>query len=156
MLKLEDLVIGEEIVCGSFCLSRAEIVAFAEKFDPQPFHLDEAAAQKSYFGGLCASGLHSQAAAIGLMVRAIGDVAVVAGGALEQARFHVPVRPDQTYDVVARWTEARPSRNPARGVACIRGEALDAGATVVMRFGVTYVVSRRAGGGGMAGLSSAP
>ena len=145
MKYLEDLALGETLDCGSFQLGRDEVIAFAERFDPQPFHLDDAAAETSYFAGLCASGLHSQAAAIGLMVRAIADVAVVAGASLDQARFLVPVRPDRRYDVVARWTEARPSaRNPVRGIAVIRGEALHEG-DIVMRFGVTYVVACRGG-----------
>jgi acyl dehydratase len=142
MVFLQDLPLGADIACGSFRLSRDEIVAFAERFDPQPFHLDEAAAQASYFRGLCASGLHSQAAAIGLMVRAIADVAVIAGGSLDQAKFHLPVRPDQTYHVTARWTDARRSgRNTARGVASIAGEACLPDGTPVMSFGVTYIVA---------------
>jgi acyl dehydratase len=144
---LEDLRLGADIACGSFRFSRAEIIDFAQRFDPQPFHLDEAAAQASYFQGLCASGVHSQAAAIGLMVRALTDVAVVAGGSLDQARFHIPVRPDRRYDVVARWIETRPSaRNPTRGVAIIRGSAHDEDGVLAMEFGVTYVVARRGEG----------
>lgn len=141
---LEDLPIGQEIDCGSFTLCRADIVEFAGKFDPQPWHLDEELAQATYFQGLCASGLHSQAAAIGLMVRAIGGVAIVAGGALNEARFLAPVRPDFRYAVTARWSQARNSaRNPARGVAVIDIVARDAGGAVVMEAGVTYVVARR-------------
>ena len=140
MLYLDDLPLGVDFPCGSFTLSRTEIIDFASKFDPQPFHLDEDAARASYFEGLCASGLHSQGAAIGLMVRAIQHVAVVAGYALNETRFFLPVRPDTQYDVVARWTEATPSpRDPTRGRAKITGEALVNG-TVAMRFGVTYVV----------------
>ncbi len=143
MTYLEDLAIGTELPCGSFSLTRTEIIEFAGRFDPQPFHLDDAAAERSYFRGLCASGVHTQAAAIGLMVRAIADVAVVAGGSLDQARFYIPVRPDLHYEVVARWTEIRPSaRNPDRGIAVIRGATLHEGAPV-MDFGVTYVVARR-------------
>ena len=142
MLFLDDLPLGVDFPCGSFTLSRAEIIDFAGKFDPQPFHLDEDAAKASYFEGLCASGLHSQGAAIGLMVRAIQHVAVVAGYALNETRFFVPVRPDTRYDVVARWAEAAPSpRDPTRGRAMITGEAL-LGGTIAMRFGVTYVVRR--------------
>ncbi|MBC7635545.1 MAG: hypothetical protein H7251_08075 [Acetobacteraceae bacterium] len=74
------------------------------------------------------------------MVRAIQHVAVVAGYALNETRFFVPVRPDTHYDVVARWTAATPSpRDPTRGRAKITGEALVDG-TVAIRFGVTYVV----------------
>ena len=139
----DDLALGVDFPCGSFTLSRAEIIAFAAQFDPQPFHLDEAAAQHSYFRGLSASGLHSQGAAIGLMVRAIADVAVVAGYALHEARFFEPVRPNTRYDVVARWTEVSPSpRDASRGRAIVTGEARRDG-VVVLRFGVTYVVQRQ-------------
>ena len=142
MKYLEDLPLGVELPCGGFTLTRAEIVDFARRFDPQPFHLDDAAAAASHFGAICASGVHTQAASIGLMVRAIADVAVVAGGSLDQARFLVPVRPDLRYTVTARWTETRPTRTPARGIAVIRGTALH-GAVAVMEFGVTYLVARR-------------
>jgi acyl dehydratase len=143
-LYLEDIALGRLMACGSFLLAREEIIAFARRYDPQPWHLDEAAAKETYFGALCASGVQSQACAIGLMVRTIGDVAVVAGGTLNEARFHVPVWPDTRYDVAARWVSARPSsRNAARGVATISGEARDPQGRVVMEFGVTYIVARR-------------
>jgi acyl dehydratase len=141
---LEDLRLERDFTCGRFRLTRAEIIEFARRFDPQPFHIDEDAARESYFQGLCASGVHTQAAAIGLMVRAIADVAVVAGGSLDQARFLIPTRPDTDYDVAARWVSARPSaRNPARGVASLAGTARRADGVMVMEFGVTYVVARR-------------
>ena len=57
----EDLSIGSTIMLGSHTFSREEIVDFARKYDPQPFHLDEAAAKQSLFGGLCASGWHTSA-----------------------------------------------------------------------------------------------
>lgn len=140
---LDELPLGQEFPCGAFTLTKAEIVAFATVYDPQPWHLDEVAAQTTYFRGLCASGLHSQGAAIGLMVRAISDVAIVAGGSLHKARFFVPVRPDQSYDVRATWTVARRSaRNPARGVASITIVARDAAGVAVMECGVTYIVGR--------------
>ncbi len=143
-MYLEDLPMGQDIDCGSFTLTEAEIIDFATRFDPQPWHLDDDLARNSYFQGLCASGVHSQAAAIGLMVRAINGVAIVAGGALNQAIFKAPVRPGQTYAVTARWTEARPSvRNPKRGVAVIAIEATDSAGATVMQAGVTYVVDRR-------------
>jgi acyl dehydratase len=143
-LHLEDLPVGTEFSCGRFTFSRDDIIEFARRFDPQPFHLDDEAARHSYFVGLCASGVHSQAACIGLMVRAIANVAVIAGGSLDRATFLAPVRPGQAYDVTAAWTKARPSsRNPARGVASLAGTARDAAGATVMTFGVTYVVARR-------------
>jgi acyl dehydratase len=141
---LDDLPIGHEFPCGDFNLTPDEIIAFAYRFDPQPWHLDDALARETYFESLCASGLHSQGAAISLVVRAIADVAIVAGGSLHEARFFAPVRPAQRYSVQARWTEARASRsNPERGVASITIDARDEQGTVVMTCGVTYIVGRR-------------
>jgi acyl dehydratase len=141
---LDDLPLGVDFPCGRFALARAEIVAFAAKFDPQPFHLDEAAAADSYFGGLVASGLHTQGAAIGLMVRAIADVAVIAGYALHEARFFIPVRPDAPPHVTARWIDASPSpRHADRGVARIAIAVTDAAGQKAAAFGVTYIVARQ-------------
>lgn len=64
----EDLVIGEEAALGSYVFTADNIISFARKFDPQPFHLDEAAARESAFGGLCASGWHTAAAWMKCMV----------------------------------------------------------------------------------------
>jgi acyl dehydratase len=141
---LDDLELNVPFACGSFRLSQAGIIAFASQFDPQPFHLDEAAAAQSYFGRLCASGLHTQGAAIGLMVRAITDVAVVAGYALHEARFMQPVWPDTDYAVTAVWTAISPSpANPSRGRADIRIAVTCEGQSVAS-LGVTYVVQRAA------------
>jgi acyl dehydratase len=141
---LEDLPIDEEFACGSFTLSEAEIIEFASRYDPQPWHLSEEQARDTYFESLCASGLHSQGAAINLMVRATTDVDVVAGGSLHEARFFVPVRPGQPYSVSAVWTQARPSStNPTRGVASIKITAADAAGVTVMTCGVTFIVGRR-------------
>jgi acyl dehydratase len=141
---LEDLVLGEAFDCGTFTLSRDEIIGFAHRFDPQPWHLDDALAEASAFGTLVASGVHTQAMAIGLMVRRIADVAVLFGGSLHEARFAVPVRPDVPHTVTARWTEARASTsNPARGIARVEGHATAPDGRDAMRFGVTYIVARR-------------
>lgn len=143
-LFLEDLPLGEPLDCGGFSLSRQEIVAFATQFDPQPWHLDADLARESAFGALVASGVHTQAAAIGLMVRRIADVAVLFGGSLHEARFVIPVRPDVFHRITARWTLARPSTsNPARGIASIAGEAINPAGAVAAHFGVTYIVACR-------------
>jgi acyl dehydratase len=144
MIYLEDIVLHEPIACGSFRLTREEIVAFAAVFDPQPFHLDEAGGQRSHFGRLVASGLHTQGAAIGLMVRRLCDLAVIAGRSLNTARFYRPTLPDETYSVTARWTETAVSpRNPGRGAATIAGTIHDEGGALTTEFGVTYVLARR-------------
>lgn len=144
---LEDLPLGEVLDCGSFVLARDEIVAFAEKFDPQPQHLGEAAAAASAFGTLVASGVHTQAAAIGCVVRAVADVAAMFGLALHEARFFVPVRPEVPHSVTARWTEARPSASkPGQGVARIEGRAVNPQGQTALTFGITMIIARRPGG----------
>lgn len=141
---LEDLTLGAEIDCGEFRLSREEIIGFAERFDPQPFHLDDGAGAASYFGGLCASGIHTQAAALALAIRAVDGVAVIAGGALERAAFLRPVYPGEVHRVTARWVAARPSTsNPARGIAVIEVDVHDLHGRPVMRGGITYVLARK-------------
>jgi acyl dehydratase len=141
-VTLDSLPLGQPFSCGSFTLTEAEIIAFASQFDPQPWHLDDAVARQTYFNGLCASGLHSQAASIGLMVRAIADVAIIAGGALNEARFFVPVRPNRPYLVTATWISARRSAsNPSRGVAAIVIVTHDGEGAKVMQCGVTYIVA---------------
>ena len=64
----EDMAVGQVRELGTISPSREEIIAFASKFDPQPFHLDDAAGEASVFGGLCASGWHTCAMAMRLMV----------------------------------------------------------------------------------------
>jgi acyl dehydratase len=144
MIYLEDLVLHDPIPCGTFQLSRDEIAAFAAKFDPQPFHLHEEGGRGSHFGTMVASGLHTQGAAIGLMVRRLADLAVIAGRSLNTTRFHRPTLPDETYSVTVRWIETAPSaRDPRRGDATIAGTVHDEAGRLIAEFGVTYVLSRR-------------
>jgi acyl dehydratase len=67
-LYLEDLHVGQRFISGTHCMDEARIKEFAAEFDPQPFHLDEAAAKASVFGGLAASGWHTAAIAMRLLV----------------------------------------------------------------------------------------
>jgi acyl dehydratase len=130
--------------CGSFVLTRDEIVAFAQKFDPLPQHLGEALAEASAFGALVASGVHTQAAAIGCVVRTMADVATMFGLALHEARFFLPVRPDVRHAVSARWTEARLSASkPGQGVARIEGVAANPAGQTALTFGITMIIARR-------------
>jgi len=143
-LMLDDLRLGETFSCGSFTLSPADIIDFATRYDPQPWHLSDELARETYFESLSASGVHTQAMAISLVVRALADLDVVAGGALNEARFYIPVRPDQPYAVSARWIALRPSAsNPSRGVAVVEIDVHDAAGSRVMRSGITYIVRRR-------------
>lgn len=142
-LWLEDLALDAAIDCGSFRLTEGEIIAFAETYDPQPFHLSRAAGEASIFGGLIASSAQSLAISCGLVVRANARVQFVCGAAWEDIKLFRPVRPDVDYAVRARWTSARPSASkPDRGIANIAIEVADADGPV-MTYGIAYFVWRR-------------
>jgi acyl dehydratase len=140
---LEDLPLDRPLDCGTFRLTEREIIDFAAKYDPQPFHLSAEAARESIFGGLIASSTQSLAISCGLVVRANARVRFVCGAAWEDIKLHRPVRPDIDYAVRARWTAARPSSSkPDRGVANIAIEVLDDEGPV-MTYGIAYFVWRR-------------
>ncbi|MDI4666283.1 dehydratase [Xanthobacter autotrophicus] len=106
---------------GRFTFTRDEILRFARDFDPQPFHVDEAAAAASHFGGLVASGWHTVCTWMGLFVRANGAAAglppdhpavlspVGVGFGLEVLKWPAPVRADDTIVFFTEVLEARPS-----------------------------------------------
>lgn len=93
-LYADDITVGDEFTFGGYTVSKAEIVDFAEQFDPQPFHLDEKAAAESMFGGIVASGWH----VVSLTNRMLTDsvfstVALEGGHGTDEVRFHTPTRP---------------------------------------------------------------
>jgi acyl dehydratase len=128
----EDLHVGQRFVSGTCRIDEGDITAFAERFDPQPFHLDAEAAKDTIFGGLVASGWHTAAVTMRLLVEsglAIAGGLVGAGG---EINWPNPTRPGATLRVESEIIELRPSRSrPDRGVATIRSETRnDLGETV--------------------------
>ena len=121
-LWLEDLHVGQTFVSGSVTLTAEEIKAFARQFDPQPFHLDEEAAKDSLFEGLAASGWHTAALTMKLLVGAfpLAGGLVGAGGETTWPR---PTRPGDTLTVHVEVLEILPSRTrPDRGMIRTRSE----------------------------------
>src|SRR5262249_20315750 len=109
-LYLDDLTVGHRFVSGTHVIDEAEIKAFAKKFDPQPFHLANAAAKSTMFAGLAASGWHTAAITMRLLVDAglpLAGGIVGAGGTLE---WPSPVRPGDTLQVESEVLEIKPSR----------------------------------------------
>ncbi|MCK8782919.1 MaoC family dehydratase [Roseomonas sp. NAR14] len=148
-LYLEDLAAGQVYRTGSLTVDAAAIKAFAAQFDPQPFHLDEAAGAASLFGGLAASGWHTAALSMRLMVdsgfRVAGGL-IGAGGELSWPR---PTRPGDTLRVEIEILEVRPSRSrPQQGLAKVRNTTLNQHGEAVQVFAATMVVPRRPAGGG--------
>lgn len=143
-LYLEDLHEGQRFVSPGHMVTAAEIKAFAAEFDPQPFHLDEAAAEASFFGGLAASGWHTAALTMRLLVTSglpIAGGVIGAGGDVQWPR---PTRPGDTLTVVSEVIAAKPSNSrPERGMVTVRSETLNQAGEVVQVMTARLVVPRR-------------
>jgi len=105
----EDLVVGETRELGSVSPTREQILAYATQFDPQPFHIDEAAARDSVFGALCASGWHTCAMAMRLMVdNFLCRAASLGSPGLESLKWLKPVFPGDVLSLRHTVVESRP------------------------------------------------
>lgn len=105
----EDLEIGSTRELGSVSPTREQILDFARQFDPQPFHLDDAAAEASVFGKLCASGWHTCAMAMRLMVdNFLSQAAALGSPGLESLKWTKPVYPGDTLRLRQRVIDRRP------------------------------------------------
>jgi acyl dehydratase len=143
-LHLEDLRVGQRFVSGTHRIDEEQIRAFAEQFDPQLFHLDSEAAKATLFDGLVASGWHTAALTMRLLVRSglpLAGGIVGAGGEIAWPR---PVRPGDVLHVESEILELRPSRSrPDRGTATIRSETRNQLGEVVQVLVAKLVVPRR-------------
>ena len=115
---LEDMAVGQVRELGTISPSREEIIAFASQFDPQPFHLDDAAGEASVFGGLCASGWHTCAMAMRLMVtNFLSQTSSLGSPGLENIRWTKPVYPGDTLRLQSSVLETKPmGRRPDVGM----------------------------------------
>ena len=146
VLYLEDLQVGQRFGSGSVVVDANEIKAFAGKYDPQPFHLDEEAAKRTLFGGLAASGWHTAAMTMRLLVD--GGLPLAGGviGASGEIAWPQPTRPGDVLSVESEVVEITPSRSrPDRGMVAIRSETHNQRGEVVQRFTMKLVVWRRPG-----------
>lgn len=148
-LYLDDLVVGQRFTSHSHELDAAQIVAFARQFDPQAFHLDDAAAQDTLFGGLAASGWHTAAVTMRLLV---GERAPFAGGIVgagAEIGWPGPTRPGDVLRVVSEVVAIAPSRSkPDRGIVTLRSETLNQHDEVRQVLTSRIVVPRRAAANG--------
>jgi acyl dehydratase len=135
---LEDLQVRQRFARGRHRIDEEQIRAFARQFDPQPFHLNAEAAKETRFGGLVASGWHTAAVTMRLLV---GGGLHIAGG---EIAWPSPVRPGAVLHVESEILELRPSRSrPDRGVATVRSETRDQFGEVVQMHVAKLVVPRR-------------
>ena len=144
-LYLEDLSIGQRFTSGSYRMDETRIKAFAAEFDPQPFHLDESAAEASIFRGLTASGWHTAAVAMRLLVA--GGLPLANGiiGMGGEIAWPKPTRPGDTLRVESEILEIRPSRSkPNQGIVTARCTTLNQNEEPVYVFTAKVLVFRRA------------
>jgi len=143
-LYLEDLYVGQRFTSGTYRMDEERIKAFAAEFDPQPFHLDQAAAQATVFGWLSASGWHTAAVAMRLMVTGglpLGNGIIGLGGELAWPK---PTRPGDTLRVESEILEILPSRSkPNQAVVKVKSTTLNQDGEPVHMFTAKVLVFKR-------------
>ena len=134
LIYYEDLEIGQKIKLGSINVSKKEIISFAEKFDPQPFHTNEIKAKESIFGGLCASGWHT----CSLFMRILYDgflinSAAVGSPGMDAIRWLKPLRPGETITGIGEVIKKTPSKSrPEIGSLIINYEVFNKNNELIM------------------------
>jgi len=142
-LRFADLAPGQVYRSAArITVTAAEIVAFARQFDPQPFHLDAAAAEHGPFAGLAASGWHTTAVTMRLLVDGGLPLAGgIVGAGVDELRWLQPVRPGDVLGVECEVLEVIPSRSrPGQGRARVMARTLTADGTLVQSWIATLVL----------------
>jgi len=142
---LDDLAVGQRYAGGTASIDLAAIKAFAAAFDPQPFHLDEGAAKASVFGRLVASGWHTMALTMRLLVEGeLRSLWGLVGLAADELRWPRPVLPGDVLRVEWEVLEVRPSTSKAdRGTARLRVTTRNQRGEVVLSLITTILLPRR-------------
>jgi acyl dehydratase len=146
----EDLKPGDRYSFGPRVLTREEIIAFAREWDPQPFHVDEAAAARSPFGGLIASGWQTAALSMRLVVDGLLSRSTSMGSpGLDELRWLKPVRPGDALSVEVVLLEVTPSQSkPDRGSVRLSYACTNQKGEAVMTMVARVIFLRRAAAGG--------
>lgn len=142
-LYFDDLPVGRSFRSLSRRIEAAEIIAFAKQFDPQPFHLDDEAAKSSMFKGLAASGWHTMALTMRLIVDSMPIAGGVIGSGADELRWLRPVRPGDELWVESEVLDAVPSQSRPQGRVKMRNTTRDAAGEAVQVFTAQMIVPRR-------------
>lgn len=142
-LYLEDLHVGQRFTSAPHELDAEQIKRFAAEYDPQPFHLDEEAAKASLFGGLAASGWHTAAMTMRMLVDSVPLADGLIGAELQLA-WPKPTRPGMTLQLFSEVVDIRPSRSkPDMAIVTMRNETRDQDGEVLQAFTVKMPVFKR-------------
>jgi acyl dehydratase len=141
----EDYTPGFVVEYGSVAVSEADIIEFAERFDPQAMHVDPELAAASRFGGLIASGWHSVIIVSRIYVdHYLSHVAAIASPGIDEVRWHAPTRPGDLLRLRATTVEARRSRSkPDRGLVRTRMEGIKGDGTLAMSLTALNLIALR-------------
>ena len=145
MRYLEDFSPGQIFGSGRLRVERERIKSFAAEFDPQPFHLDEEAARNSLFGGLAASGWHTAALTMRLLVESdLKPAGGILGAGFDEFRWPRPVRPGDELHVESEVLEVRASKSrPGQGVIKVKTTTLNQNGEAVQISIGNLIVPRR-------------
>ena len=146
MIYFEDLVIGAEREFGTYEVTREEVLEFARKYDPQPFHLSDEAAAKTHFGRLAASGWHTAAMTMAVIARRVvnEEQAGLGSPGIDELRWKKPVYPGDRLHVRGRILEKTPSRSrPEMGSFRAETTVTNQDDQVVMTFTSIVLIKRR-------------
>jgi acyl dehydratase len=146
MKFFEDVEVGEETVFGHYDVTREEVLEFARKYDPQPFHLSDEAAAKTHFGRLAASGWHTCAMTMAVIARYVVDdkQAGLGSPGVDELRWLKPVYPGDRLTVRGSVVEKIPSRSkPHIGVIRTKTTVSNQDGTDVMSFTSIVMMQRR-------------
>jgi acyl dehydratase len=145
---LDDFAPGQTYGSGRLTVEKDRIKAFAAEFDPQPFHMDEDAARRSIFGGLAASGWHTAALTMRLLVQSeLKPVGGIVGAGFDEFRWPHPVRPGDELHLEIEVLDVRPSQSrPNQGVIKVKTTTKDQNGEAVQISVGNLIVPRRGGG----------
>lgn len=145
-IYLDDLAVGDQFKSGEHAMDETQITTFAAQFDPQPFHMDDAAARTTLFGGLAASGWHTAAVTMRLQVTTGLPIAGGIIGAGAEISWPRPTRASDVLHVVSEVLEIQPSKSkPDRGIVTVRSETRNQHGDVLQLSTVRIVVPRKPG-----------
>jgi acyl dehydratase len=146
MIYFEDIEIGRETEFGRYDVTREEVLDFARKYDPQPFHLSDEEAAKTHFGRLAASGWHTCAMAMAVIARHVvkDEQAGLGSPGVDELRWLKPVYPGDTLTVTGRILDKTPSRSkPDLGSFRTQTTVTNQDGVAVMRFTSIVLIRRR-------------
>ena len=143
----DDFAIGDRFVTAAKTVTESEILRFAFEFDPQPFHIDAAAAAGTPFGGLIASGFHTLSLSMSLFFRLrLLERPNLGSPGIDEIRWLRPLRPGDTIHQVAEVTDLKRSTSkPDRGVIWMRHDTFNQQDEMIMRLRCMHMLRRRPG-----------